>query len=151
MDASSMASAAVSIFLLATFLSVWGAPVVTFISLLTLLTPSTSMAYSVVRSFCAMLSALPRKVITPSFARTSVPIPSTLLWKKRVVFTLVTSQASDFAAGAPFSSSLLSMVLTPGNPKTVSPAKSLWEALLTVPVKVTPPSFECNLMASFLR
>ena len=45
---------------------------VTVISLFTSLTPSTSLAYSVVNSFCAWLAASPRKVTMPSLTSTSV-------------------------------------------------------------------------------
>src|ERR1035437_3331560 len=121
------------------------------ITLFTPLTPSTSLAYSVVRSFCAWLVASPRRVTIPPVVLTSVRA-LTFRLNRSIVFTFAVIHASVFIEGlSPLTSSLLSTLLTPGRLATVSWANDLWDSSETVPVKVTAPFTDWILISSACR
>src|SRR5258708_1147050 len=77
----------------------WAGLLAIVISFLTSLTLSTSLAYSVVSSFSARLGASPRRLTTPSFTYTSVPVALTLRWNKRADFTFMLIHVSECSAG----------------------------------------------------
>ena len=102
------------------------------ISFFTSLMPSTSLAYSVVSSFWARLEASPRRLTTPSFTYTSVPLALTFRWNKSADFTFVRSHPSECSAGlSPLIFSWWSTLFTPGRLSTVFSTNDRWDASAT--------------------